>query len=552
MAYFDLGRYSRPISTQSVEAQIWFDRGLNWSYGFHHEEAVRCYQKVIELDPDCPMGYWGVAYAAGPDYNLAWTEFAPGDREAALQLTFQNAREAANRAANGTPVEAALAEALTARYQAPIVTDDELFEQWNDDYAAAMRRVYARFPNDPDVCTLTAEALMCRTPWQLWDLVNECPAPGADTAEAIAIMEDALAAGADRHPGLLHMYIHAMEMSPYPEKALPASDTLLSLVPDSGHLVHMPSHIYILCGEYEKALQANATAVEADRRWTEFDDTLGIYTIYRCHNYHFIIYAALFLGQFEAALAAADEMIGLIPPEGLLHEQQKLVTYLEGYIATKPHVFIRFGKWDEIIAEPLPADPELYCVGTATWLYAKGVAFAATGDIPNAEKARRDFLRAWQAVPEDRLLFNNKCRDTLQIAAAMLDGELEYRKGNYDKAYAHLRRSVQLYDELNYTEPWAWMQPTRHALGALLLEQGHVAEALSVYRADLGLDKSLVRPSRHLDNLWSLHGYVECLEMQGEFEAAAPFRAKLAGATALADVPVSSSCFCRQNGHCCD
>ncbi|MCB0014490.1 MAG: tetratricopeptide repeat protein, partial [Anaerolineales bacterium] len=498
------------------------------------------------------MGYWGLAYAAGPDYNLAWTEFAPADRAVALQLTYHNAREAVRRAANGAPVEAALAEALTARYQAPAVTDNDLFDQWNDDYAAAMRQVYARFPDDPDVCTLTAEALMCRTPWQLWDLVNECPAPGADTAEAITIMEQAMSTGADQHPGLLHMYIHAMEMSPYPEKALPASDTLLPLVPDSGHLVHMPSHIYILCGEYEKALQANVAAVEADRRWTDFDDTLGIYTIYRCHNYHFIIYAALFLGQFEAALAAADEMIGLIPPEGLHHEQAKLVAYLEGYIATKPHVYIRFGKWDEIIAEPLPSDPEVYCVGTATWLYAKGVAYAATGDIANAEETRRDFHRAWQAVPEDRMLFNNKCRDTLQIAAAMLDGELEYRKGNYDEAYAYLRRSVQLYDELNYTEPWAWMQPTRHALGALLLEQGHVAEALSVYRADLGLDKSLVRPSRHLDNLWSLHGYVECLEMQGQVAEAAPFRAKLAGATALADVPVSSSCFCRQNDDCCD
>ncbi|MCA9999376.1 MAG: hypothetical protein KDE56_26620 [Anaerolineales bacterium] len=553
--YFNLGTYSRPIMTTSPAAQQWFDRGLNWSYGFNHKEARRCFEKVITLDPDCPMGYWGVAYAIGPYYNQAWTDYSAQWQPKALQKTHTYAQEAQKRAAQAYPADQALINALALRFPADQVDNDNVFTQWDDAYANAMRQVYARFPDDDDVCALTAEALICRTPWLLWDLAKSEPAAGADTAEAMAIAEKAFQRAADRgtapHPGLLHFYIHIMEMSPQPEKALVACDRLLNLVPDSGHLIHMPSHIYILCGLYDRAYEANDMAGVADRKFVDYDAALGLYTIYRLHNVHFKVYAALFLGHYERALRAAEEIVAMIPPEGLYHEHDYLVHYLEGYSGMKAHVLVRFGRWEEIKAEPMPADPNLYCVTTAMWHYAKGVAFAATGDIANAEDQQKLFAAALERVPEERRIFQNSCRDILAVAEAMLAGELEYRREAYDLAFAHLRESVRRYDQLSYTEPWPWMQPPRHALGALLLEQGRVKEATAVYHADLGLDNTLVRPSQHPNNVWSLHGYVECLERLGRGEETAVYRQKLALAQQTTDFPVTASCLCRQTPHCC-
>lgn len=554
-SYFNLGHYSRPIATNSPAAQLWFDRGLNWSYGFNHKEAQHCFEKVIQLDPDCAMGYWGVAYAIGPYYNQGWPDYSAKWRPKALHKTHTFAREAQKRAASAYPADQALIHALALRFPAAEVTDDAVFTQWNDAYAAAMRDVYARFPDDNDVCALTAEALICRTPWKLWNLDTGVPAAGSDTAEAIAIVEQAFAraaaSGTPPHPGLLHFYIHILEMSPYPEQALAACDALLQLVPDSGHLVHMPSHVYILCGLYDRAYESNALAGVADGKFRAYDNKLGLYTVYQLHNVHFKVYAALFLGRYEQAVQAAEEMVALIPPAGLRHEHDYLARYLEGYSGMKAHVYVRFGKWEEIKAEPLPADPDLYCVTTAMWHYAKGVAYAATGDLANAAAQQAQFAQAWQRVPADRRLFENSCRDILAVGEAMLAGELAYREGRYEVAFAHLRESVRRYDQLSYTEPWPWMQPPRHALGALLLEQGQVEEATAVYRADLGLDNTLVRPSQHPNNVWSLHGYVECLQRLGREGETAVYQEKLAQAQQTADFAVTASCLCRQTPHCC-
>ena len=342
-------------------------------------------------------------------------------------------------------------------------------------------------------------------------------------------------------------------MSPEPEKALAACDTLLNLVPESGHLVHMPSHIYILCGQYDKALAANVQATVVDSKFAAYNSSLGMYTIYRLHNIHFQIYAAIFLSQYEAALRAAEDMITIIPPEALHHEHAYIVNYLEAFSGMKPHVYVRFGKWAEIIAEPLPADPDLYCVTTAMWQYAKGIAYAVTGDIDKA-LAQQELLKiAVGNVPQEREIFQNSCRDILAVAEAMLTGELEYRRQSYKVAFDYLQQAVELYDGLNYTEPWAWMQPPRHALGALLLEQGHVEEAEAVYRADLGLDDSLVRPSQHPDNIWSLHGYAECLQRLGRPEAN-EVQARLERVQTAVTVPIHASCFCRtvEHDNCCD
>jgi tetratricopeptide (TPR) repeat protein len=541
--YYDLGTYTRTVSTSSPEAQTWFDRGLLWSYGFNHEEAVRCFERAAALDPECAMAQWGIAYASGPNYNRMWDAFEPDDLTAMVDLAYAAAGRAAELAGNATPVEQALIGTLRARYpEAAPVEDCSI---WNDGYAAAMRQVHASFPDDLDVAALAAEALMNRTPWQLWDLVSGEPAEGADTAEAIGVLEGAMAAGGDRHPGLLHFYVHAMEMSPYPERALLAGDTLRDLVPDAGHLLHMATHIDVLCGNYRDVVVSNQAAIVADRKFFANEGPYNFYTLYRCHDYHFKLYGAMFLGQPEPALEAADELVRQLTPDVLT--APGMADYLESFVGMRLHALVRFGRFDDVLSLPFPEDPELYCVTTALLHYAKGVAHASLGDVAAADGDRERFADAVASVPESRYLFNNTAADILAVAAAMLDGEIEYRRGNYDEAFERLRRSVELDDGLPYDEPWGWMQPARHALGALLLEQGRVEEAEAVYRADLGLDDTLRRPCQHPDNVWSLHGYHECLRRLGKTAEADLIRPRLDLALARATVQIKASCFCRRS-----
>ncbi|MDR7423431.1 MAG: tetratricopeptide repeat protein [Armatimonadota bacterium] len=540
--------YTRPVSTPSREAQRWFDRGLLWCYGFNHEEAVRCFARAAEADPRCAMAHWGMAYAAGCNYNKPWEAFREEELQQALPAIQEALANAQARADGAWPVERALIEALRHRYPADAAGRRE-FAAWNDAYADAMREVYARYRDDPDVASLFAEALINRTPWKLWDLSSGRPAEGASTLEAVEVLERAMRqaedAGGTPHPGLLHMYVHTMEMSPHPERALRASDALRDLVPDAGHLRHMPSHIDVLCGHYYEAVVANSRAIEADERYLAREGPLNFYTLYRCHNHHFKLYAAMFLGQYRTALRAAQDLAATIPEQLLRVELPPMADWLEGFVPMKMHAYVRFGRWDEILAEPFPADRDLYRVTTAMQHYARGIAYAVTGQIPEAEAERERFVQAVARVPETRYVFNNKCTDILAVAAAMLDGELEYRRGNVVRAFEHLRRAVVLDDTLPYDEPWGWMQPARHALGALLLEQGRVAEAEQTYRDDLGLNDTLSRAAQHPDNVWSLHGLVECLHRQHRHAEARAMEARLDLARARADVTITASCFCR-------
>ena len=545
--YYNLGDYSRSVSTRSVQAQTWFDRGLKWCYGFNHEEAIHCFRKAAEFDPDCAMAYWGIAYAVGPNYNKPWEAFDDVDLSKSLSEATAAMAQAVEHMHDASPVEQAIIRSLRHRYPSDTPVAD--LSIWNDDYADAMRAVYAGFPDDLDVATLCAEALMNRTAWALWDLATGNPAEGADTLEAAKILERAMEQtekdGAGHHPGVLHMYIHLMEMSAHPEQALRASDNLRNLVPDAGHLQHMPTHIYVLCGLYENVVNANLQAIDADRRFLQREGPLNFYSLYRCHDYHFAIYGAMFLGQYAPAIDAANEMITTLPEELLNIESPPMADWLEGFVSMKMHVLIRFGKWQEIKEQALPDNQKLFCVTTAMIHYAKGVAHAATGSIETGEQHRRWFKEAVERVPETRMVFNNTCLDILRIAGEMLDGELEYRKGNFDKAFEHLRKSVALDDSLPYDEPWGWMQPTRHALGALLLEQNRIEEAEAVYRADLGLDGTLSRACQHPDNVWSLHGLHECLRRLDKKEEALMVKLRLDLANARADVPIKASCFCR-------
>jgi tetratricopeptide (TPR) repeat protein len=486
--YYDLGAYHRPISTKSAEAQLWFDRGLVWCYGFNHEESVRCFRKAAEIDPQCAMAHWGIAYAAGPNYNKQWKAFDAVDLKHSLGLAHTATRAAHALFDKANSVERSLISSLSYRY--PANDPDAIAPTWNDAYAHAMREVYRAHKNDIDVVTLFADAMMNRTPWQLWDIKAGRPAEGADTIEIREVLEGAMAQpGAARHPGLLHMYIHLMEMSPYPERALRAADELRDLAPDAGHLVHMPTHIYVLCGLYKNVVDWNSRASMADRKFLDREGPNNFYSLYRCHNLHFKLYGAMFLGQYAPALEAGNELVATLPEELLKIESPPMADWLEGFVPMRMHVLIRFGKWKDIIAEPLPENQELFCVTTAIRHYAKSVAHAASGNLSEASRAAKSFESARAKVPPTRSVFNNTWIDILAVAAEMMRGEIEYRKKNYDVAFAHLRRSVELDDNLPFDEPWGWMQPTRHALGALLLEQGHVEEAEAVYRADLGLDR---------------------------------------------------------------
>ena len=351
--------------------------------------------------------------------------------------------------------------------------------------------------------------------------------------------------GEEPHAGLLHMYIHAMEMSPHPERALTACDELRDLVPDAGHLQHMPTHIDVLCGDYRAVVESNHAAIEADRKFLAREGAGNFYSLYRCHDYHFKIYGAMFLGRFRPAIAAAEEMITTLPEELLTVESPPMADWLEGFVPMKQHVLVRFGRWREIVEQSLPENRDLFCVTTAMMRYAMSVAHGALGEVDEAAREAERFDEALESVPDSRYVFNNTCVDILAIAREMMLGELAYRRGDHDTAFAHLHRSVDLDDNLPYDEPWGWMQPTRHALGALLLEQGRVEEASEVYRADLGYDDSLSRACQHPENVWSLHGYHECLERLGRHTEAAIVGQKLRIAAARTDMPVTASCFCR-------
>jgi tetratricopeptide (TPR) repeat protein len=542
--YYDLGHLHRPVTTTSAVAQVWFDRGLSWSYAFNHGEAAACFERAIALDNGCPMAYWGLAYALGPNYNKQWEAFDDRDLASTVQRTHDAVIRAQSCAHRATPVERALIDALEYRYPSDRAAED--LSIWNEAYAEAMGKVYAEHGEDLDVATLYADALMNLTPWQLWDLPTGQPAEGARTEEARTVLERALAHpdGSD-HPGVLHMYIHLMEMSPTPEQALTVGDRLRGLVPDAGHLLHMPTHLDILCGDYRRAIASNSEAIRADEKFLAREGAMNYYTLYRSHDYHFRIYAAMFIGQSKVALDTVAQLEASMPEELLRVQSPPMADWLEGFFAMRVHALIRFGCWQEIIDLPLPHDPNLYCVTTAMTHYAKGVALAATEAVEAAQDERELFRAAVGRVPSSRMLFNNTCLDILAVAAAMLDGEVEYRKGNHDAAFAQLRRSIELDDNLPYDEPWGWMQPTRHAYGALLLEQGHVADAAAVYAADLGLDDSLARPLQHPNNVWSLHGYHECLVRLGRTAEARIIRQQLDLAVAVADVPVAASCFCR-------
>ena len=543
--YYDLGSYSRPVSTRSAQAQVWFDRGLMWTYAFNHEEAIRCFQRALQADRRLAIAWWGIAYALGPDYNKPWEAFGADELDETVRQVFTATASATELAGeSASAVEVALINALRARYPAPEVADD--LGVWNSGYATAMTEVYQRFPDDLDVAVLYADALLNLTPWALWDVCTGEPAPGSQALLIKDVLERALALpGGTDHPGVLHLYIHLMEMSATPESALPVADRLRGLVPDAGHLEHMPTHLDVLVGDYRRVISSNSDAIAADDRYVAREGAMNFYTLYRCHDLHFRLYGALFAGKSGIALQTAEQIEQAVPEALLRVTSPPMADWAEGLIAMRVHVLVRFGRWQDILELPLPDDQDLYCATTAMLRYARGLAYGITGRHQQAVAEQQAFRAAVERVPQSRTLFNNTCQDVLAVASAMLDGEVAYRSGDVEGGLAHLRRAIELDDSLPYDEPWGWMQPTRHAYGALLLEQGRVEEAEATYRADLGFDPTVPRSQQHPNNVWALHGYHECLLRLGKDESARIIRQQLDFALAQADVPIESSCFCR-------
>ncbi|KAH9881934.1 hypothetical protein J1614_001105 [Plenodomus biglobosus] len=547
---YDLGSFHRKVTTTSQKAQTWFDRGLIWSYAFHHEESALCFERAIRQDPECAMAYWGLAFALGPNYNKPWDLFDENELKTTLERIYNANAEARARASGSTHVERALIEAIQVRI--PQGLNEVAFRTCNEEYAKAMKHVYEQFGDDLDITSLYADSIMNLSAWDLWDLKTGKPRPGSRSLEAKQILEKALTQnGVNEHLGILHLYIHLMEMSKMPEVALVAADHLRKLSPDAGHLVHMPSHLDILVGDYRRAIDSNADACLADEKYLHENGGDNFYSVYRMHNYHSLIYAAMFAGQSKVALDTVSRMEASLPESLLRIESPPMADWLENFASVRIHVLVRFGRWKELIAMDMPADRQLHCVTTAMFHYGKGVAYAATGNIAKAQAERDELGEAVQRIPSSRICgdFPNKSNVVLMVGLAMLDGELEYRKGNYDSAFKHLQEAVERDDALNYAEPWPWMQPTRHAYAALLMEQGRIEEASAAYRADLGFDDTLPRARQHPNNVWALHGYHECLVKLGRHAEAGIVSQQLRIAQAVADVTVKASCYCRGSGN---
>ncbi len=512
----DLSGYHRSVSTKSPLAQRYFDQGLTLFWGFNHAAAIASFQRAAELDPQCAMAQWGQAISLGPNINLPM--YLDDEQARAAWDALQRARKLAKRAA---PVERALIEALAVRYAYPAPAD---LSELNAAYAAAMRGVWRAYPNDPDVGALYADAMMNLRPWDLWKKNGE-PQPG--TPEIMATLETVLEMAPD-HPGACHFYIHTCEASPFPQLALPAADRLRDRVPGAGHLVHMPSHIDIRLGRYAEVIEANQKAVAADNEWTASQG--GIYAFYRAHNYHFLAYGAMFEGRRQLALEAARGVEEQIPLE-LVRE---MPDFLDAFLAVRYHVRVRFGQWEQMLSEPMP--PQDMVATTAFWRYGRTVALASLGRVEEAGAELAELKRAHEAVPESRLLGNNTVRSVLEVGLPLAEGEFEYRRGNHERAFALLRQAVERDDALHYDEPWGWMMPARHALGALLLEQARLPEAEVVYREDL---------RRHPGNGWALNGLAEVLRLTGRPAEAQQVEALFAAAWERSDIKIAASCFCR-------
>ncbi|MFP4599860.1 MAG: tetratricopeptide repeat protein [Persicimonas sp.] len=514
-----LDAHHHEISTDVPAAQEYFDQGLVLSFGFNHAEAARSFEQAARLDPTCAMCYWGKALVLGPNINL---QMPPENVEPAWEAV-QKARELADE--HATPREQAYIEALSERYDADPPEDRSPLDRA---YAEAMGEVAEAYPEDLDAQVLYAEALMDEHPWDYWTDEGE---PKPWTPEIMQVLEDVLAE-APEHPMANHLYIHAVEASDEPERALESAKRLEDMVPGAGHLVHMPSHIYIRTGRYHEASKANERAVAADQQYLSQSHEAGIYALgYVPHNEHFLWATTTLEGRSEDAIGAARDVQAKVDPDMM---RQPGMGTLQHFYSLPYYAMYTFGQWEEILDEPAPADDLLYPTGV--WHFARGMAFLRTGRLDEAEAELDELadLAEDERLEEVTLWDINTTADLLEIGTEVLSGELAAARGDYDEAIVHLRRGVELEDSLNYDEPPPWGQSVRRHLGAVLLEADKPAEAERVYRADL----------EEFPNVgWALYGLAEALDAQGKADEAAQVRERLEQAWRHADVELNASRF---------
>jgi tetratricopeptide (TPR) repeat protein len=517
--YEGLGTYTRKITTKSPKAQRYFNQGLGFLHGFNHSAAIRSFQQAAELDPNCAAAHWAIALAAGPHINyplvpppmadLAWKE---------LTLAQQHADKA-------SPVERDLIDALSKRYANPQPEDRTALDRA---YADAMREVWKKYPKDQDVGALFAESMMDLSPWNQWTHEGQ-PNPG--TEEIVATLDAVLKLNPN-HPFANHLYIHAVEASPHPEKAMVAANRLRTLQPGLAHNVHMPSHIDIRTGNWQKAIETNAKAITDDHKYMQSLGTRspGLIPFYAAHDHHMLAYAALMTGQSKLAMQKIRELLTELPPEFVKVAAAKA----EAFFALPMEAMVRFGQWDNVLAEPEKYE-DYMPFSRAFHHAARAIAFAAKNNPEEARKEQARFNELAPAIPKETEVGNNLSADIVALIQKMLEAEIQIAEGKTDEGIAGLQAALKMEDALKYDEPPAWMIPIRHSLGANLMKAGRYAEAEEVYREDL---------RRLPGNGWSLYGLAASLKAQKKPEAAA-VQAQFTKAWAKADLKINSSCLCR-------
>ena len=568
--------FAENITCSNDEAKKMYVEAFGHMLNYNHEQAIACFTKCAELDPNCAMAWWGIAYCLSSSYN--WS--------AGLGPGYDAISQAVSLKDHCSELEQDLIMALSKRHTKeardnanPAALNMGNSPELNQAFAEAMAPLYEKYSGNLDVTAIYVEALMNLNPWTLWNkdtASGEITPVDDSTLMLIKIMEDAFenVPGAKEHPALCHLYCHALELSPYPERALPAADVLRTLMPGCGHLVHMPSHIDAWVGQWKEAMDCNIAAVEADDHYVELTGNESqFYKFYRMHNHHFVVWCAMFEGQYETAMKYARKAAATLPAGDENHGVRFMLAgvipmgaiFLESYVTMTWHVMIRFGKWDEILAEPMQTEKDAFPATIATQHYARGVAYASKGMVPEAEAEQALFKEALtNPALAGRLMHNNlmyqdpsEGPSILNVNAAILEGEIEYRRQflakaagepyDFTAAFDELRRGVELSLNLAYNEPWGQMQPVRHILGALLHEQGHIEEAEEVYRADIKLWK---------DNMWGLLGLKLCLEARGDAaEELAEVTNLFNERSSRADIVPAKTCFCAQDAlqtNCCD
>ena len=509
--YENLGSLHHTVTTGSDKAQQYFDQGLRLTYAFNHDEAIKSFKQALVHDSTCAMCYWGIAYALGPNINL------PMD-SSLVRPAWDASYNAVRLSVNVSPQEQAYIDALSKRYSAdPKANRAALDTAW----ARAIGAVSRKYPDDADAAVLYAESLMDLRPWNYWSNAGKPLAPS--TKEQVKVLEQVVKRNPD-HPGACHFYIHAIEASPEARKALPCAQRLGSLMPGAGHLVHMPTHIYIKLGEWDLAAEDNAHALHADEEFINERHPTGVYPLgYYTHNFHVMWYALNMLGRSEDALKAARTIGERISPEVV-----KQIPSLEYFSPTVLYTLVRFSRWDDILKQPAPAAHLRYT--TAIWHYARALAFTAREQTDSAAVERDSMVAIADELPADQMLNLNSSKSLLEIAKAHLAGEMAAQAGQVDEAVAQLQAAIQGEDQLVYDEPPAWYMPLRQRLGTILLAAGRPVRAEKVFREDL---------DRRPENGWSLYGLAQSLRAQNKLKPAGKIEERFERAWKTADVKLA-------------